>query len=453
MHALEFRRSRKSLRGVSVALLVAQDVSTKASRQGRDPSRRAPRVAILHQGFIPHYRVRFFELLAGLGDVEYVVWHGDAPPGSAHRAAPGPFRFPNRRVENRVATVAGRTLVYQPLVRAVSSERYDAVVVGAELKLVSNAVVFLLAKARGWPVLLWGQGSDKREDTGGLVSTLARLGSGLKRGAGRIADGYLVYTSGGRESLTSQGIPPSRVFVVRNTLDVESEVMAQRAVAGEDTYAIRRELGLRRDSAVLLFVGRMYGEKRAPALVALVKALQQRPTLKQPVEAIFIGDGPDRGAAEAEAEDASGVHFLGELRDRQLIARCMRVASALVIPGKVGLAVNHAFCHGLPVITCAGPMHAPEFEYIEPGRNGLVAEPGLSELVTVTERFLSTPAQQERLRRGALETRDRLGLEPMVREFHHGVLRTLEWTAGAMPSPPDASPSDSASPVAAVSAR
>lgn len=428
--AADLGRSWKSLRAVFVALLVTQDGSTNGSSEGRDPTRRPPRVAILHQGFVPDYRVRFFELLAGLGGVEYVVWHGDAPPGAAHRAVPGPFRFPNRRVGSHVATVFGRTLVYQPLARAVSTGPYDAVIVGAELKLVSNAAVFLLAKARGWPVLLWGQGADKREDTGRLLSTLARFGSGVKRGAARTADGYLVYTAGGRESLISQGVSPGRIFVVRNTLDVESEVRAQRTVATEDPASIRRRLGLQRDSAVLLFVGRMYSEKRVPALVRLVKALQQHPTLKQPVEAILIGHGPDRGAAEAEAASATGVRFLGEVRDRQLIARCMKVASALVIPGKVGLAVNHAFAHGLPVITCAGPMHAPEFEYIDPGRNGLVADGG-PQLFKLTERFLTTPAQQERLRRGALATRDRLALEPMVREFHHGVLHTLGTRSGS----------------------
>lgn len=425
----------------------------RPSSQGHGPRRTLPRVAILHQGFVPHYRVRFFELLAGVGDVEYVVWHGDPPPGSAHRAAPGPFRFPNRRVASRVATVAGRMIVYQPLVRAVLAERYDAVVVGAELRLVSNAAVFLLAKVRGRPALLWGQGGDKREDTRGLASILAHLGSGLKHAAGRISDGYLVYTPRGRQVLISRGIPPGRVVAVGNTIDAESEVIAQGAVAAEDAQLIRSELGLRPDSAVLLFVGRMYSEKRVPAMVRLVKALRQRSTLTQPVEAILIGDGPCRKAAEAEAEGASGIHFLGEVRDRRLIARCMRVASALVIPGKVGLAVNHAFCHGVPVITCAGPMHAPEFEYIEPGGNGLVAEPGLSDLVRVTERLLSTPAQQEALRRGALETRGRLGLDPMVREFHRGVLQALGRPAGEAVAPAAASPAVPAAPAGVVAAR
>jgi hypothetical protein len=40
---------------------------------------RRKRVAILHQGFIPVYRVKFYELLNRAGAISYVVFH-DTPP-------------------------------------------------------------------------------------------------------------------------------------------------------------------------------------------------------------------------------------------------------------------------------------------------------------------------------------------------------------------------------------
>ena len=46
--------------------------------------------------------------------------------------------------------------------------------------------------------------------------------------------------------------------------------------------------------------------------------------------------------------------------------------TAVVMPGKVGLAATHAFAHGVPVITREHGLHAPEVEYIESGRNGLI---------------------------------------------------------------------------------
>jgi hypothetical protein len=43
------------------------------------PLKDRARIAVLNQGYIPHYRRRFFELLAERGQAEYVVFHG-APP-------------------------------------------------------------------------------------------------------------------------------------------------------------------------------------------------------------------------------------------------------------------------------------------------------------------------------------------------------------------------------------
>ena len=79
---------------------------------------------------------------------------------------------------------------------------------------------------------------------------------------------------------------------------------------------------------------------------------------------------------------------------------------AVVIPRKVGLAVTHAFAHGLRVITRDHRRHAPEAEYIESGLNGLME-------ISV---FLQTVAdclnndRQRRMSEAALKTREQLTL-------------------------------------------
>ena len=47
------------------------------------------RVAILHQGFIPQYRVRFYELLNQASGTQYVVFHGAPASNSGWIAARG----------------------------------------------------------------------------------------------------------------------------------------------------------------------------------------------------------------------------------------------------------------------------------------------------------------------------------------------------------------------------
>jgi glycosyltransferase involved in cell wall biosynthesis len=387
------------------------------------PARR-PRVAILHQGFIPRYRVRFYELLSGRGAVEYVVFHGDPPSGSAHRAAEGPFEFPQVRVESRELQAAGRWLVYQPVVRRVARD-FDAVVLGDEAKFLSSLALQGVFAARGRPVAIWGAGFEKEESLGRLGSLVKGVGAGVKQARLKATAGYLVYTDRGREALLAAGVPADRVTVVRNTLDMGEQIALRDAARRKPPEEVRARLGLERDSVVLLYLGRVYREKRVDELVRLVREMRARDVA---VEAVVIGDGPALADAEAAAAGTAGIHFPGRIDDQPLIADYMRVGQALVIPGKVGLALNHAFAHGVPVLSQAGKLHAPEADYLRHGYNGLMAE---GDFGAALEHFVTSPAEQANLARGALATRDELSLERMVAAFDGGVRRMLRMEAGA----------------------
>jgi glycosyltransferase involved in cell wall biosynthesis len=380
------------------------------------------RIAILHQGFVPDYRVRFFEHLGRAREVEYVVFHGQPPSGTGHRAAPGPFAFANVAVANRELRVAGKALLYQPAVREVAGPRFDGAVLGAELGLLANTVLFGLLKSRGRGVVLWGQGGEKAEDRGRLGGLVSTLGSRLKLAAAGSADGYIAYTAGGRQRLLAAGLDPDRVFVVGNTLDVEGEIELHGELAEVPEQQLRKELGLRPGSVVLLFLGRVYAEKRLGELVEVLRELRRRGLDADTVEAVAIGDGPDLDRVRAAAGDLGGLHFLGELREREQVARYMRVAAALAIPGKVGLAANHAFAHGVPAITRAGDLHAPEFEYLDP-TNSIVVEGGLDRYTAAIAEFVARPERRRELAAGALVSREDLTVAAMAAAFHAAVCR------------------------------
>jgi len=389
------------------------------------PPRRRPRIAVLKDGFVPEYRAELFARLGRMEEVEYVFFHGRAPRDTGHRAAEGPFSFPARNTANRELRLGGRTLVYQPAVREVAGPAFDGAVLGAELKLLAHIALFPLLKQRGKPVLLWGQGGEKIEDRGSAMEALGRAGGALKMAAVRHADGYIAYTRGGRDRLVEAGVEPSKVFVVRNTMDVEAEIELHARLSSEAAGGIRSELGLRQDSAVLLFVGRVYPEKKLSELVLARRELRDRQLTQRPVEVVIVGDGPGLERVREEAAGVEGVHFAGEIRERERVGRYLRVASAMVIPGKVGLAVNHAFAHGVPVITRASPLHAPEFEYLEPGRNSIVAVGGLDAFVAAIAEFVDSAEQRDLLAAGALESRQGLTVASMASSFHRAVCQTL----------------------------
>jgi glycosyltransferase involved in cell wall biosynthesis len=373
------------------------------------------KVAILHQGFVPRYRVRFFEKLSSSGSHEYVVFHGPPPSGVGHRAADPPYAFPNVEVATHEVRLMGKSLIYQPVLGRVI-RRFDAAVLGTHVQFLANHAVFAAFKALRRPVIYWGKGEEKATGRNGVARQLSRLAVSTKERARHLADGYLAYSPGGADHLRRAGIPDNRIGVVPNTLDVEDQVALHARFQRADESALRRELGLRETSRVLVYLGRIYPEKRVEEVLEAMSLLRA-----SEAELVIIGDGPAAAALRRERADRAGVHFAGELRDQAEVARYLRVACAVVIPGAVGLAVNHAFAHGVPVVTRASSRHGPEIEYLSDGVNGLIVEGSLDRFTAALSELVDNEELQANLAGGALETRSALSLDRMVEAFDMGV--------------------------------
>ncbi len=392
------------------------------------PTNRA-RIAVLNQGYIPHYRLRFFELLAERGGAEYVVFHGAPPSWVGVEAAKGPFGFAQRWVDNREIRVGPWTAIYQPVVREILTGGYDAVVLGADLKFVSSVLLALLARLRGIAVLYWDFGYHPKRgfshgtSAPGGVMAVARL---VKNALAKLADGYLAYTKSGAERLAAIGYPPDRIFVLQNTIDMTEQLRLYDAVQQREPEQIRAELGVRPDSTIFVYLGRLVEFKRVDLLIEAVRRIARDRTTAKPVEALIIGSGPLEADLKEMAADVPEVHFLGALPANEAVACALRIAAAAVIPGAVGLAVNHAFAHGRPMITGDNELHGPEIEYIVDGENGMIVRGGAAEFAAALARLADSPECQARLAGGALDARQGLRMETMVEQFDIGIRATLE---------------------------
>ena len=149
-----------------------------------------PRIAIVHQGCVPTYRRAFYERLGAIAVRNYIVFHGQAEPGSGIVAAVPPLGFENVELRNRFWRVLGRTLVYQPVFLRIASGGFDALVIGHEVKYLANIALALFFRARGRPVLLWGFGKNLDIEK----ERRSRLGRWVGRAAMR-ADSRMVSTS------------------------------------------------------------------------------------------------------------------------------------------------------------------------------------------------------------------------------------------------------------------
>jgi glycosyltransferase involved in cell wall biosynthesis len=394
------------------------------------------RVAILHQGFIPQYRVRFYELLNQASGTQYVVFHGAPASNSGWIAAKGPFDFPNRWTENRELHLGGWLALYQPVIREILGGDYDVVVLGHEVKFLSNILLALLCKARGIPVLYWGLGYHIKGDfsfTSESKGWVDWLATRVKNGLTRLADGYLAYTNGGAERLAAIGFPPQRTFVLQNTIDMSAQRRIYDSLKDADSQALRQAFGLQPDSVVLVYIGRLLEDKQVDVLIEAVARINRQPDSKAAVEAVIVGSGPMKDALELQAGGNPAVKFLGPIFDDALIARYIKVAAAVVIPGRAGLAINHALAQGRPVITRNHTVQGPELEYISNGQNGLIINGDLDTFVATLARFVASPDWQRQLSDGALRSREGFRLENMVQQFDDAVRAILARTKVVSP--------------------
>ncbi|HTZ38371.1 MAG TPA: glycosyltransferase family 4 protein, partial [Stellaceae bacterium] len=367
------------------------------------------KIAILNHGYLPHYRVRFYELLAERGDADYVVFHGAPPSWVGTAELTGPFAFPQRRVANREFRIGPLTLVYQPVVREILTGGYDAVVITTESKFIANLALVVLGRLRGIAVLYWGfgyhplRGARESDEANPALFALTTF---IKRCFTRLSDGFIAYTKSGAERLVAAGYPRERAFFVQNTIDMREQARLCEAERDSDPQEIRRQLGLKPDSVVFLFIGRLVPIKRVDQLVEAVRRIGEKRLAGRPVEAVIVGSGLCERELKAAAADLPGIHFLGELPPDERVARCLKVSAAVVVAGMVGLVANHAIAHGRPVITRALDTHSPEIEYIEHEVNGLIVPGDLDAFAATLARFADDRSWQARLADGALRARD-----------------------------------------------
>ena len=100
---------------------------------------------------------------------------------------------------------------------------------------------------------------------------------------------------------------------------------------------------------LLIHCGRLSPEKRVERSVDALAALRARGV---PAVLVVVGDGPRRRALERRARGLP-VRFLGFVPDRELVARLLATADAVLAPGPAetfGLAALEAMACGTPVV-------------------------------------------------------------------------------------------------------
>lgn len=374
----------------------------------------ASRRVCIVQRIVPQYRVEFFRALHATlarSAIDLRLIHGQEFPGTVPRGVDITETWA-QRIQNRYLRIANQELVWQPC----SMHEF----INADLVIVEHANRLLLnyrllaARRPGRRVAFWGHGANFQ------APTQQSTGETLKRSLARAADWWFAYTNGGARLVESYGYPRERVTVVNNSIDSRAIADAIARISAEENSRLRARLQLEK-GRVAVFCGRLVAEKGLDMLWAA--ALEIRSRCPQ-FSLLIIGDGPLESEARVMAETHDWIHYLGA-RSGDALAPYFAVSDFMLMPGVVGLAVVDAFAAGLPLVTTRRDAHGPEIEYLEPGINGLLAQPDAKSLASACVELLESPQLAARLRAGCVEASRVYTLEAMVERFAAGVQGAL----------------------------
>ena len=320
---------------------------------------------------VPHYReAALTRLNARLGG-QLIVCAGTPARALASLAgseARGYQEFPMRNV-----WIGGERLHLQPFGRLFKQHPHpSAVIVEESVRSVTLPLLLRRARLAGAARLIWGHFSSNRRPFS-VRSPMTRYRLALAQHV----DACICYTEPVADLLRPH-VDAARIFVAPNTLDTGALLALHKQLAHEGRRAVRRRLGLSPDAPVAAFLGRLIKPKGTAPLMAAFALLRQR---HPGAELLIIGDGPERAALEAQGARLGGVRLLGALTSWSASAPYLYAADVLLNPGYLGLAINHAFALGLPVVSQASPhphirYHSPEIAYLRPDRNGLLTPYG-----------------------------------------------------------------------------
>jgi len=151
-------------------------------------------------------------------------------------------------------------------------------------------------------------------------------------------DAVIVFSEGQKELLVGYGVPPEKLRVIPNGVDVD------KWCPGPSDY--KDEIGA---EILVVYMGRVDPEKNVGELLEAFTSLNLPPTYK----AVVVGDGIDRERLQDQYRDDRRVLFTGLIRDATTRVRILRAADIFVLPSDVeglSLAMLEAMACGIPTI-------------------------------------------------------------------------------------------------------
>ena len=342
---------------------------------------------------VPHYRVPVINKLNECMDFSLNIYSGQEKPGIGVGDSSGEVDANVRKLFNIYMSPKDARVLYSLGWARLIYDRCRVIITTEASHNLTNWLLLAGRGLFGYKVVIMGH-IKPWANTNNAVSKLRKL-------LVTQADAVIAYTEEGAKQAKEWGVTKDRVISMGNTLDLNAIEFAKSSVTSEIVRSKREALGF--DNApVFLFVGRPTPPKRLDLAIEATLSLEGS---EHPVNLVVIGDSKDIETHKALAGRSKRIVFLGEILNENDLAPYFALSEAVILPGAVGLTINHAFAYDRPLITSRHAQHRPEIALAKEGCNTAFVEDLSANSLAETLRILhEDQGLLSRLQEGAKKT-------------------------------------------------
>lgn len=358
------------------------------------------------QKTIPHYRIDFFdELCRQMPDL--CIYHSTSL-SSDGLVDTTRFSFPNKYLK----IIETKYFIYQRLLIEFIKRKYDYIVLGLELKISSNILLWFMCIFMRTKIIWWTHGFNVHLRERNMWYSIDRL---IKTVFMKFSHKILLYTDYNFDELIKKGIPATKIIILNNALNEEAYKKSLLNVTDIDLRKVENET--KKSKHTITFIGRLKKNKNLKMFIDIADNLR---TKFYDLRAFVIGSGPERANLESYVKQKrlqDCVFFQGTINDPTALSPYLASTDFIVDTGAVGLSIVHSFIYGIPFVTLGDAAHSPEIVYLTSDFNGYIAH-DISELCEWISDTFKNCDKMNRLRQNCLLTiSDKVNFTSMVEKF------------------------------------
>ena len=316
------------------------------------------RVAIVYHYF-QHYRKGIFTELANSEEYDFEFY---ADVNNMYRSGVEPWKRPEKTIFHKAKcrNLPFNWMWQSGLIRLARRRDIDTIIFFGNAYYLATWASSIIGKLYNKRILFWTQGWI-RQETGIKAAIRTRFY--------RLADALLVYGHYAKQMAIGHGLSPDSIHVVYNSLDYENQKLIRQEYEDNPLLELRAELFNDPSLPIVFCSTRMIERRRLDLLIRAAAKLRSE---GQPINLLFVGDGPKKESLQALANELHvNLHFFQPCYDEAVIGQLLRISCVTVVPGMIGLTAIHSLTYGVPLISHDYPYdQMPEWEAIIPGKTG-----------------------------------------------------------------------------------